>query len=126
MIFQGRTFNGWDLGGLKRHEHLFGMAELASQQKHGNFVVFVGDFLLEMNVSPKEINKKKLAEESQLQLLDHFVSGQKFRLRTGRAEDGQHIAAVIARCGQKINAECSRDYAIPSFDSVNVALSELV
>eukprot|EP00434_Breviolum_minutum_P006262 symbB.v1.2.005526.t1/scaffold323.1/size229223/3 len=40
--------------------------------------------------------------------------------------DGQHIAAVIARCGQKINAECSRDYAIPSFDSVNVALSELV
>ena len=23
------------------------------------------------------------------------------------AQDSQHIAAVIARCGQKINAECS-------------------
>ena len=89
-----------------------------------------GDFLLEMNVNQKKSTKKN-AEESQLQLLDHptffwnFSVG-KNRLRTGRAEDGQHIAAVIARCGQKINAECSRDYAIPSFDSVNVALSQLV
>ena len=36
-----------------------------------------------------------------------MVAGYKQGVDVQVVQDSQHIAAVIARCGQKINAECS-------------------